>query len=86
MDALDGAFTAAKLRVSRNEPYKGGYITDHYGRMEGVEALQIEMCQRVYMDEDAPADAPGQPRFEQARAMLHGVFEKLATAIDAQVS
>jgi N-formylglutamate amidohydrolase len=39
-------------RVRRNDPYAGGYITRHYGRpREGVEALQIELCRSLYMDE-----------------------------------
>lgn len=32
--------------------FKGGYITRHYGRpAEGVQAVQMEMAQRAYMDE-----------------------------------
>jgi N-formylglutamate amidohydrolase len=39
-------------RVRRNDPYAGGFITRHYGRpREGVEALQIEICRSLYMDE-----------------------------------
>ncbi|HTC08461.1 MAG TPA: N-formylglutamate amidohydrolase [Acetobacteraceae bacterium] len=38
--------------VRRNDPYAGGYITRHYGRpREGVQALQIEVARRLYMDE-----------------------------------
>ena len=38
-----------------NGRFKGGYITRHYGRPEqGIHALQLEMCQSTYMDEDAP--------------------------------
>jgi len=38
-----------------NGRFKGGYITRHYGRpAEGVHALQLELTQRTYMDEDAP--------------------------------
>ncbi len=46
----------------RHEPYsmvidgrfKGGYITRHYGSpQEDVHALQLEMAQSAYMDEDA---------------------------------
>ncbi|MBJ6983785.1 N-formylglutamate deformylase [Luteimonas sp. MC1750] len=35
-----------------NGRFKGGYITRHYGRPElGVEAVQLEIAQRCYMDE-----------------------------------
>lgn len=76
--SVEKAFSAAGLKVVRNNPYKGGYITDHYGRLPGVEALQIEMCQRVYMDENDPAGALRHPRFAATKEMLRGVFEKLA--------
>ncbi len=37
-----------------NGRFKGGHITRHYGRPdEGVEAVQLEISQRCYMDEDA---------------------------------
>lgn len=69
------------LKVVRNHPYKGGYITDNYGSSEDVEALQIEMCQRVYMDEDDPGAAVGSGRFSQARQMLERILEKVAADI-----
>ena len=81
VDRLDESFTSRGLRVARNRPYKGGYITDHYGRMDDVEAIQIEMCQRIYMQEDAPESATAQPRFAHARALLREVFADLADAI-----
>jgi N-formylglutamate deformylase len=35
--------------------FKGGYITRHYGRpADGWHAVQLEMCWRCYMAEDAP--------------------------------
>ena len=38
-----------------NGRFKGGHITRHYGQpMNGVHALQLEMCQSAYMDETAP--------------------------------
>ncbi|KAI3602683.1 N-formylglutamate deformylase (plasmid) [Cupriavidus necator H850] len=38
-----------------NGRFKGGYITRHYGAPEdGIHAIQLEMCQSVYMDETVP--------------------------------
>jgi N-formylglutamate deformylase len=76
-ELLREAFVAEGLGVAVNAPYKGGYITDHYGRQDGVEAIQIEMVQRVYMDEDDPPGGPAHPRFAAARQMLRRVLEKL---------
>jgi N-formylglutamate amidohydrolase len=51
---LSGArgFTAV-----HNGRFKGGYITRHHGRpAEGVHALQLEMAQSCYMDENHPVE------------------------------
>ena len=33
--------------------WKGGYITDHYGKpAQGVYAVQLELARRAYMNED----------------------------------
>ncbi|MDR3436523.1 N-formylglutamate amidohydrolase [Telmatospirillum sp.] len=38
--------------VSRNKPYAGGFITEHYGRpAKGLHALQIEINRGLYMHE-----------------------------------
>jgi N-formylglutamate deformylase len=45
-----GAFTHVV-----NGRFKGGYITRAYGQpASGVHAIQLEMCQSVYMNEEAP--------------------------------
>lgn len=38
---------------AHNVPFKGGYITRHFGQpSQGIHALQLEMTQKNYMDED----------------------------------
>jgi N-formylglutamate deformylase len=51
-----GALLAGQTQFSQvvNGRFKGGYITRHYGQPDqGVHAVQLEMCQRCYMDESA---------------------------------
>ncbi|MFU8803737.1 MAG: N-formylglutamate amidohydrolase [Bradymonadaceae bacterium] len=45
-------FRDAGYSVKSNDPYKGGWITRHYGEPErGVHAIQIEVRRDLYMDE-----------------------------------
>ena len=81
INGVQAAMEEAGLRVVRNYPYKGGYITAHYGGPPDVDALQIEMAQRVYMDEDEPGTAVSAERFDRARTMLAGIFEKIVTQV-----
>ena len=38
--------------VSRNKPYAGGFITEHYGNpATGLHAIQLEINRALYMDE-----------------------------------
>jgi N-formylglutamate deformylase len=38
-----------------NGRFKGGWITRHFGQpQQGIHAIQLEMCQSLYMDETAP--------------------------------
>lgn len=38
--------------VSRNKPYAGGFITEHYGNPSaGLHAIQLELNRSLYMDE-----------------------------------
>ena len=85
MECLGEAFSDNSLEVVANDPYKGGFITDHYGRLSGVEAIQIEMCQRVYMDETDPAGALRHPKFAKARDMLTDVFSRLTKRVDEEL-
>jgi len=58
-----------------NGRFKGGHITRFYGQPEqGVHAIQLEMCQSLYMDETAPFawrdDLAG-----QIQPLLHSLIE-----------
>lgn len=45
----------ARYSIAVNGRFKGGHITRFYGQpAAGVHAIQLEMCQSTYMDEDAP--------------------------------
>ena len=58
--------------VSRNKPYAGGFITEHYGNpTTGLHAIQLEINRALYMDER---------RYERSAsfARLAGEFEVLA--------
>jgi N-formylglutamate deformylase len=49
---IEGKLTHAGLRVRRNDPYAGGFITRHYGRpRDGVHVLQLEFLRSLYMNE-----------------------------------
>ncbi|PWF45108.1 N-formylglutamate deformylase [Massilia glaciei] len=44
-----------RFSVAVNGRFKGGFITRHYGRPGAdVHAIQLEMCQCLYMNESAP--------------------------------
>ena len=63
--------------VTRNKPYAGGFITEHYGNpASGLHAVQLELNRAVYMDERRRERGP---RFNQVAAD----FLTLANALAA---
>lgn len=52
VDTLEAIASRLGFRVERNQPYAGGYITEHYGHPAfGRHAIQIEINRAVYMNE-----------------------------------
>ena len=78
-------FRAAGLRVVRNAPYKGGYITAHYGALPQVAALQVEMRWGLYLDEAHPQQGPGHPRFGAFKQLLQRVFTDLLAEVQGRL-
>lgn len=63
-----------------NGRFKGGYITRHYGApQDRIHAVQLEMCQNLYMAETAPFDYDTQ----QAEAIQPLLNTMLAQALAA---
>lgn len=76
---LEALLTEAGYRVSRNNPYAGGYVTRHYGRpRNGVHVLQVEVARSLYMDEAAIEKRPG---FATLQARLSEVVATLAATL-----
>lgn len=62
----------------RDGRFKGGYITRHYGRPDaGIEAVQMEMVQAIYMDEATFAwqDERAAPVSALLRTLLEACLE-----------
>ena len=54
MDYAEATLRSLGCVVARNQPYAGGFITEHYGApLNGVHALQVEINRALYMDEAA---------------------------------
>jgi N-formylglutamate deformylase len=59
-DTIEASLRARGYTVSRNKPYAGGFITEHYGNpAAGRHYVQLEINRGLYMDER---------RFERSKA------------------
>lgn len=68
-DIAEAAFAKLGLSVTRNRPYAGGFITEHYGApSSGVHTLQIEINRALYMNETTLTPHAGFAALEQAVA------------------
>jgi N-formylglutamate amidohydrolase len=51
-ETVEETLRARGYSVSRNKPYAGGFITEHYGNpAAGLHAIQLEINRALYMDE-----------------------------------
>lgn len=76
---VEQAFCRAGLRVTRNTPFAGAFVAEHYGRpAEGFHVVQVEIDRGLYMDEARVAPLPA---FAALQRTLRGVVAAIA-AID----
>ena len=82
-DVVDAVFTVAKasgFSAVLNDRFKGGYITRHYGdRRKGINAIQLEMAQAIYMDEGPPFTF----RPERATKVTTAIRAMITAALEA---
>jgi N-formylglutamate amidohydrolase len=51
-DTIEEALRDLGYTISRNKPYAGGFITEHYGNpASGLHTVQLELNRALYMDE-----------------------------------
>lgn len=76
MEQVEAAFASAGLRVARNMPFAGAFITQQYGRPSRRQhAIQIEVDRALYMNEQTLEPAAD---FAAFQALLQGVIRELA--------
>lgn len=79
--AVEDFFVARGLRVARNKPYAGGFITESHGTPNNNRhALQIEVNRGLYMDERRLCRTSG---FTPLKQILDALAASLSSIIDA---
>ena len=77
-DVIDESMRTLGYRVLRNNPYAGGFTTQHYGDpANGVHTVQIEINRALYMDEATLQRRAG---FAKLRSDLRITAQALADA------
>jgi N-formylglutamate amidohydrolase len=75
IDAVEAHAASRGWSVRHDDPYAGGFTTQHYGRpAEGVHAIQVELARRLYLDE---ATLRPNEYFGAARAWCRELVERL---------
>jgi N-formylglutamate amidohydrolase len=76
VDRIEYAFRGAGLRVARNMPFAGAYVTQHYGRPScRCHAVQVEIDRALYMNETSIEPSAD---FHAFRALITGVVSAIA--------
>jgi N-formylglutamate amidohydrolase len=76
IDAMEAHAVAQGWSVRHDDPYAGGFTTQHYGRPEDrVHVVQIELARRLYLDEATLRPTPG---FDSVRGWCRGLVARLA--------
>jgi N-formylglutamate amidohydrolase len=78
IDAVESHARRHGWTVRHDDPYAGGYTTQHYGRPgDRVHAVQVELARRLYLDEGSLRPLS---TFDAVRAWCRGLVAALAEA------
>lgn len=76
VDQIEAAFKGAGLRVARNAPFAGAYVTQRYGRPSRHQhAVQVEIDRALYMNEQTIQPNEG---FEDFQRMISAIAKEIA--------
>ena len=76
MERIEAAFASAGLRVARNAPFAGAYITQAYGRPSRRQhVVQVEVDRALYLNE---AKVELRPDFAAFHKIITGVVAEIA--------
>jgi N-formylglutamate deformylase len=79
-DMVCAAGASQGFSVRQNWPYKGGRITEAYGRpQEGWHTVQVELNRKLYMDEETKRPVSG--LFEETQTRVGRILEYIALHI-----
>ena len=77
IDAVDRFWNEASYHVVHDVPYRGGFVTQFYGRpRENVHVVQLELARRLYMDDASLA--PDRERFARLKGHCTEFVRQLA--------
>jgi N-formylglutamate deformylase len=78
IDVVDAHARSGGLSLAHDNPYQGGYTTQHYGRPDTkVHVVQLELARRLYMDEPTLSK---HARFEQTRSWCTALVKAMGAA------
>lgn len=85
--AVESAFVDTGYQVARNHMFNGGHITRHYGKVNQVESLQIELRYHNYLNLQQ-LDQPripdwDVPEFHQTKQNVPTIFKNLAKTLQS---
>ncbi len=77
VERLDEIIRSSNYTAALNGRFKGGYITRHYGNPKNlINAIQLEISQITYMDEDPPVKFRDD-KAERLRPVLKSLLETI---------